>query len=173
MKNKLLNSFLLVIILIGQIHLICNLTAFIIPWFLVFIILTVTTLTLILSLIISVLVSKQKRVWKTSLSITLAIGLTLGYSLSNYQGNQRKTNATLLIKALNQYKTDNGIYPISEKKLIPEYLSKIPTNRWGLQNIGFQYTINKNQSVFSIQYRTKESYNYYYTSSIKEWQFGD
>lgn len=169
MKSKFHNILLLILALIGQVHLICNSTAFFIPWFLVFIIIAVSTALLI----IIILISKQKRERNIILSITLIIGLTLGFFLSNYQDKQRTVSAENLIKALDQYKFNTGAYPTSDKKLIPKYLLKIPTNNWGFLNVGFQYATSQNKTTFSIQYHTREADEYYYTSSIEEWQFAD
>jgi glucan phosphoethanolaminetransferase (alkaline phosphatase superfamily) len=174
MKNKAVEIAILILVLIGQVHLICNYMAGFIPWLLVFIVISLGTAFLIFLIIITtILTSRQKKVWNAPISITLIIGLAFGFLLSNYQDSQREINAEILIEALDQYKFDKGEYPISDKYLIPKYLSKIPTNSWGLQNIGFCYTTAQNRAVFSIEYNCREGYEYYYSSSMEVWQFGD
>ena len=50
-----------------------------------------------------------------------------------------ESRAHPIIKAVETYHADNGVYPQELDQLIPEYLSKIPTERFTRFGLGFRY----------------------------------
>ena len=95
------------------------------------------------------------------------------YGINGPSAQQGQENATGLIMALEQYKTEVGSYPSSLESLVPTYLSDIPQPAQGWQ---YQYQSLESGKEFMLSFTIGKSLDgdyCEYTSITKHWQCSD
>ena len=176
MSPKTIKMTILVVLCLVQIQIVSAYVTGLIPWH-IFFSLLLCLIALITLAVSKIFDSKRKTRWTKKWTIpifaTLTLGLILGWSLSAYQDNERRQNAEELISALENYKYENGEYPLKEGDLKPNYLTSIPTSNWGLYAVEFDYQVDSTKQDFGLEYKIAMGCGYYYHSSMKEWQFWD
>ena len=95
------------------------------------------------------------------------------YGINGPSAQQGQENATGLIMALEQYKTEVGSYPSSLELLVPTYLPDIPQPAQGWQ---YQYQSLESGKEFMLSFTIGKSLDgdyCEYTSITKHWQCSD
>jgi hypothetical protein len=176
MNPRTIKIAILTLACLGQIQLVSAYVTGLIPWHIFFsllLCLTALIIVIITSIFDSFRRTRLTKTWTFPIFASLTLGFILGWVLSAYQGNQRRENAERIISALNNYKNENGEYPLTQGDLKPDYLNSIPTSNWGLFSVSFDYQPDSTKKEFRLEYRIETGCGYYYHSSMAEWQFWD
>jgi hypothetical protein len=100
------------------------------------------------------------------------------YAIDGPSFQQGQERASVLIKALEQYKEDFGKYPSNLTQLIPEYLSSIPRPAWRYEYDYTAYRIGSPSNPlenYEIVFRLRGNADDWccYGSEMKEWECYD
>lgn len=94
----------------------------------------------------------HKRMFFIGLAITLSvlISLLVSGAISSLQEDQSAETAKVVVKALDDYKTDKGEYPVTLKALVPDYLTTVPLTSIGISDHPFSYRKLDNTYLLSF-----------------------
>lgn len=114
--------------------------------------------TITLFIVVFVLIPKaiykqyKKKEYKTSYIICLIYGASalLVFFLINANNKIAHNRSEMLIAKIEQYKTDNGTYPIKLDDLIPRYIESIPTAKFSSMNKFHYSSIPDHTSLFYV-----------------------
>ena len=102
--------------------------------------------------------------------LSLTVGTIFGtFFLNEHIGN---TNSKLIIKAVKNYKTTQGVYPDRLEDLVPTFLSKVPRSSFRLSSNKYIYLAN-NDFHQLIWVKVPPFGRYVYHFETKKWSFVD
>ncbi len=91
----------------------------------------------------------------------------------NYLNNQiARQRAKSLIKNIEEYKVDNGEYPLTLEALVPNYIESVPASKYTLRNNSFKF-INNNGKASLLYVHLPPYDRPTYSFNNKKWTYID
>ena len=127
----------------------------------------VNALFMIMSMPIIVIGLLNKKILLLGLTMFLSgFMIIFGSSIiSDQQVNQSVENTKGIVKALNSYNADKGVYPNALEALIPNYLTTIPISAMGISDHAFTY--HRSGDSYFLSFPENEKYYYYRVTGDK------
>lgn len=111
---------------------------------------------------------KQSMSSATTLILGVVSGYLLVFPINFLQDYLMRQKTEVLVKALGEYKREEGRYPLDISDVTPKYLNNRPAVWKGLRSWPIEYT--KERDTFSLYISYGEGYEGWYDTEAKNWR---
>jgi hypothetical protein len=120
-------------------------------------------------------VEKIKKIPVKGYAVPLMTAILLSFFASvgiiKYQRTATIERSTVLINALEKYRSDKSSYPTNLEELKPQFISEIPKTKMGWFSGYFDYTAENNMREYKLGFKYIAMLKCCYDSEKKSWEY--